>query len=46
MELFKEHHMNTVEKSSGKRSLPLAKYSNAFLDEMAVKKLFQLAILA
>ena len=46
VELFKEHHMNTVEKSSGKRSLLLAKYSNAFLDEMAVKKVFPLAILA
>lgn len=46
VELFKEHHMNTVEKLSGKRSLLLAIYSNAFLDEMAVKKVFPLAILA
>ena len=39
VELFNEHYMNIVEKSSGKKSLSLGNSSGASQDEMTVKEI-------
>ena len=38
MDVFIEHYINIVEKSSGKKPLPLGNSSDASQDEMTVKK--------
>ena len=39
MELFNEHHINLVDKSSGKKPLSLGNSSGASQDEMTVKEI-------
>ena len=39
VELFNEHYINTVEKSSGKKPLSLGNSSDASQDEMTVKEI-------
>ena len=39
VELFNEHYINTVEKSSGKKPLSLRNSSDASQDEMTVKEI-------
>ena len=39
MELFNEHYLNIVERSSGKKPLSLGNSSDAFQDEMTVKEI-------
>ena len=39
MELFNEHYINTVEKSSGKKPLSLGNSSDASQDEMTVNEI-------
>ena len=45
MELFNEHYINIVEKSSGKKPLSLGNSSDASQDEMTVKEIIYVVII-